>query len=212
MPKDFPLYNHAELISLLVEPGLDEKQAAFQVQRFARLGLLHSTARASKGTTSARFYDEAAVAVAKNLSELTFMQIADRELMAMAVVNDPSQHIGNPAIEPAALSMNAWAAPDESKDWTPDQWTFFQKTLPAKTPMHYGLILWRAGKWPVFEFRFLRHDQTGERRAVGAVYDPQVNTPNFPDSVTTGFSPVGSIIINQVPLYARLFSDRAKAN
>ena len=194
MPEGLPYYNFDEMIDLISEPGLEGTKARFQVQGFIKRELIHPTARASRGKTSARFYDEAAVATAKVLSELTLMQIADRDLMGTA-----------------ALSMGAWTAPDDYNNLSTKEQVEFVNSYPAKTPMHYGLALWRAGHWPLFEFRFMRHDQSGERRAAGAIYDSQVSATDFPDE-STGWIPRGSIFINLVPIFKRLFSERRKLN
>lgn len=206
MPKELALYNFNEMIELISEPGLDPVKAGYQVQGFVKRGLIHPTARASSGLTSARFYDEAAVATAKVLSELTFMQIADRDLMGKAAAS-----IHMTIDETAALSMGAWTAPDGYNELSIEERTEFVKAYPAKTPMHYGLNLWRAGFWPLFEFRFMRHDQDGKRKAQGAIYDSAVSGNDFPDE-STGWLPRGSIIINLVPLFKGLFSERQKLN
>lgn len=206
MPKELGLYNFTESVALLSEPGFDIKKAETQLLGFIKRGLIHPTARASEGKTSARFYDEAAVATAKVLSELTLMQIADRDLMGAA-----AESIHMTVDETAALSMGAWTAPDGYNSWTIEKQTEYVKSYPAKTPMHYGLHLWRAGFWPLFEFRFMRHDRTGERKAVGAIYDNQVSRPAFPPE-STGWIPRGSIIISLVPLFKGLFEERQKRN
>lgn len=191
MPELSELLTIGQMSERLTEPGFSVAQAANQLRGFAKNELIFPHFVPGNGPTAPRFYTPDMMAVAKVLSELTFMGIADLKVMGAA-----------------SLSMRTWMVEEEPTDWKS-----YIASRPKGGPMADAIAAFAAdgGTWD-YQLHFLQNDQTAQRTIRGYLLDSSREGIELPDPVKTALVPRGAVVIPLNPIFVRLFSDRAKAN
>ncbi len=196
-----PLFEVGEASGLISEPGLPPQTIATQIRRFAQLGWIRPRAHRRSGPTAANLFGPTEVVVAKVLSVLTDLGIADRSTLAAVASNlrpadepDP----GGSALAAASLGMTAWQAGHQ------------KPTAPDPTFAAILGTLKHGQSW-VFRLDLLRGERTGHRHVRAFVYDAATEPPQVVGSGSPEAEDLvlrASVTIPLSPLILLIFATR----
>jgi hypothetical protein len=198
-----PLFEVAETAQLISDAGLPRETAATQIRRFAQQGWLHVRGHRRSGPTAANLFGPTEVVIAKVLSVLTDLGIADRGTLAAvaselrpATEPDP----GRGTLAAASLGMTAWRQGHQ------------KPTAPDPTFAAILGMLKHGQSWD-FRLDLLRDEQAGHRHVRAFVYDTATEPPQAGGSGTGEAENLvlrATVTIPLRPLVLRIFAARGE--